>query len=198
MIEVDKFSIYTQNGYGFKNYAMLSDNEVKEIWRWRNDESIRKWMFHSEVIPLEKHLFFIESLKKRVDCYYWLVFRNSKPIGSVYLQDIERESGDFGYYTQPGLKGEGFGLVKEGLNFIFNILGFEKVVLSVDKTNKLAIALDLFLGFVFDREEVVEGRSYFWCDNYSKEIFDSKIGLTRENYSIYMRDLAKTSYFDNL
>ncbi len=196
MIAVDRNSIYTQNNYSFKNFAMLSDNEIIDIWRWRNNEDIRRWMFHDEVIPLEKHLLFINSLRKRDDCYYWMVFRNEQAIGAIYIQDIDNNSGDFGYYSIPGLKGEGFGLVKEGLNFIFNLLGFEKVFLSVDNKNKLAIALDLYLGFVFTREEVVADRTFLFSDNYSKEVFDSKIGLDKMNYSRYMHELSETGYFD--
>lgn len=73
MITIDKQKTYVSNGWTFKNFVMLSDEEVKNVWQWRNDESIRKWMYNSDIIPWDNHLKFIESLKNREDKYYWLV-----------------------------------------------------------------------------------------------------------------------------
>ena len=45
--------------FHFKNYVNLTLDEKSMVLEWRNDESIRKWMYDKEVIELQNHLSFL-------------------------------------------------------------------------------------------------------------------------------------------
>lgn len=198
-VEIDK--IYTVGKYIFKNYILLGKEEIINIWNWRNDEKIRKWMFHSDVIPFKNHLKFIQSLKKRNDCFYWMVYVDDIAIGAIYLQDVNGNTADFGYYVKPGLKGSGFMLVKEGLNFVFNYLGFASVGLSVACNNLVAFALDVYVGFEIDciKNIILNGKTntYIFCKQYSLEDYMLHEKLSKEEYLLYMHKLCEIGYFYN-
>lgn len=200
MTFIDKHILYINNTYSFKNYVMLSKKEIHEIWKWRNDDRIRKCMFHTDIITLENHLNFIYSLKKRTDCYYWMVSKGDIPIGVFYMQNIKGEIGDFGYYCKPGIKGVGFGLVKEGLYFVLHTLGFKAIQLSVLNENIVAIALDIFLGFKFNRTENLNindlMRTFLFCDEYKLEDIIKRYNKSDESYYSFMRKLERINYFD--
>ena len=59
MIKIDKTKTYCIGDYYYKNFATLSDDEVRLVWEWRNDARIREWMTNQEEIPFENHLTFL-------------------------------------------------------------------------------------------------------------------------------------------
>ena len=77
----------------YPNYEVIDFTQIedlhlkKQILEWRNDESIRKWMYNSDIISLEQNLSFIDSLKYKKDKVYFLVKRNNEYIGVFYVVD---------------------------------------------------------------------------------------------------------------
>lgn len=108
---IDKKKDYSVDSYTFRNFISLSLDEKKMVLDWRNNEKIRRWMNHTEIIPLENHLNYIESLKEREDVYYWLVYRDNEPIGVVDILDVNQEnhSVETGYYLNPDYLDAGLG-----------------------------------------------------------------------------------------
>lgn len=108
---IDKHKDYCVDSYIFRNFITLSLEEKKMVLDWRNKEKIRRWMNHTEVIPLENHLNYIESLKEREDVFYWLVYRSNEPVGVVDILDVNPENGDVetGYYLNPDYLDSGLG-----------------------------------------------------------------------------------------
>ena len=49
--------------YKFINFINLNDDEKLIVFGWRNNESVRKWMYSDDPISLDTHFKFIESLK---------------------------------------------------------------------------------------------------------------------------------------
>ena len=201
MINIDKHKIYEVGNHIFKNYIMLEKNEARNLFNWRNDDRIRKWMFHSDKIPFADHLNFIKLLKKRNDCYYWIVFSEGQIVGSVYIQDVENSYGNFGFYVKPGLKEAGFNLVKTGLNLILKTLNFKSVALSVSDNNLVAFALDVFIGFKYDYKKKItfngDSRSFVFCKQYTLHDLNKHKALTQSDYSEYMHTLNDRGYFNN-
>ena len=100
MIKIDRDIVYKVNDYSYKNYVVMSEEEKRLVWQWRNHPEIRKWMSNSDIIPLDSHLAFIEGLKNRTDAYYWLVFKEEKPIATLNFTHIDYNdnSGMPGYF----------------------------------------------------------------------------------------------------
>lgn len=195
MIKVDKQKTYVSNGWTFKNFVMLSDDEVRDVWQWRNDESIRKWMYNSDIIPWENHLKFIESLRNRDDKYYWLVSDTGGVIGVIDLITNEKYKLELRNYMTPGNEGNGFDFFKECFYFVFHTLNVDSLYTAVNKKNKPALYLNQFLGQKFDEEKTEEENGnkeeYYVCNSYTKKDFDVNYNKTIVDYAIYVKSLRK-------
>lgn len=150
MIKIDKARTYCIGDYYYKNFATLSDDEIRLVWEWRNDARIREWMTNQEEIPFENHLRFIESLKTRTDKYYWLVYKGNMPIAVLDIIDIdyEKEESEPGYYLNPELlnSGEGLFFNYNFRSFLFNALGFQSVKGNIKVGNDRAYTMSTFNG----------------------------------------------------
>lgn len=155
-MQIDKKKEYSKGVYIYKNFTVISEEEAKMILSWRNDSEIRKFMYTTEIISLDSHLKFVESLKTRDDCVYWLVFREGKPTGVVSLTDIKLDKSqcELGYYMSPEMGKTGI-----GLDFLFNALlhVFENIEVKelyggVHRENVNAITLDKYLELSIDEK----------------------------------------------
>lgn len=150
LMKIDRGTEYHVGDYSYKNYIQLTDAEIRLVWKWRNDSEIRKWMSNPDIIPYEKHIAYVESLKGRNDVYYWLVFKKNVPIGSFNLTKIDRENNkaEAGYYLAPELlnSGEGFGLHNNYKQFVYNYLEVEMLTGYVLFGNTRTMQMSLFFG----------------------------------------------------
>jgi UDP-4-amino-4,6-dideoxy-N-acetyl-beta-L-altrosamine N-acetyltransferase len=108
---IDREKLYTIDNYTYKNFVCLSEQDLMMVLEWRNNIGIRKWMTNIECITLENHLKFVDSLTRRDDLYYWLVYKNNIPIGVVDIFSINRDenSSETGYYLNPDFLDSGLG-----------------------------------------------------------------------------------------
>lgn len=152
MIRIDIRKVYSFENYTFKNYVMLSYAEKLQMLDWRNHEDIRKNMYNTQPITLDNHLMFIKSLETRSDRYYWMVFADDKPIGSMNIVDVDMVKGtaELGYYMAPDFLGggDGFLFVYNILAFVFDVLGLNSLYGATKENNKAAAYIDEFYGFV--------------------------------------------------
>lgn len=150
MILIDKTKTYYVGDYCYKNFVALPNDEIQLVWTWRNDARIREWMTNHEEIPYENHLNFIESLKGRIDKFYWLVYKGNTPIAVLDIIDIDYEKGETepGYYLNPELlnSGEGLFFNYNFRSFLFNTLGFQSVKGNIKVGNDRAYTMSTFYG----------------------------------------------------
>jgi len=125
------------------NFTDLSLDEKKMVLEWRNHLSIRKWMFTQEIISLDDHLNYIESLDEKEDRAYFLVKKDSQAIGVIDFTNIDHASKrtEFGIYSNPTLKGVGNLLMESIINYAFNVLKFDTLISEVFEDNISAIKL---------------------------------------------------------
>ncbi len=125
------------------NFIDLSLDEKKMVLDWRNDTNIRKWMFTQEIISLDDHLDYIESLNTRKDRVYFLVKKASQMIGVIDFPNIDYEGKrtEFGIYTNPALRGVGNVLMESIIDYAFNTLKVNTVISEVFEDNISAIRL---------------------------------------------------------
>ncbi len=171
--------------YNFKNFNNLNKEEILLVWKWRNDPRIREWMYDKSEIIFENHLKFIESLKKNEKKKYWVVYRNSIPIGVSSIVNIEKKSGEWGYYIGPEYHDENFGVefYYYSLKFAFEQLGFEKLYGYALIDNNRANSLNNLFGFT--REVVQKEMDNKIMDFYFMELyFKTWIESTKTNQKI--------------
>ena len=136
------------------HFTDMSLSDKKMILEWRNDDSIRKWMFTNEIISLDNHLRFIDALTSKKDRLYFLVQQNYQSIGIIDFTNInhETEKAEFGVYAKPGLKGVGEILMKSIIEYAFTILKINNLVSEVFEDNTSAIKLYKKFKFVETRK----------------------------------------------
>lgn len=137
------------------NFTNLSFDERKMILEWRNHNSIRQWMFSQEIIALENHLNYIESLQQREDRIYFLVNdENSNPVGVIDFTNISTDKADIGLYAKPNVKGIGKFLMQSIIHYGFNKLKVATLISEVYENNQSAIRLYKKFNFkIIDQRE---------------------------------------------
>lgn len=135
--------------YTFKNFIDLNYDEIVMVWNWRNDKSIRQWMYNQDKIKYENHLNFIDSLRSEKHKKYWMVFRNEKPIGVTSIVNIESTSGEWGYYIGPEFHDANLSVefYFYSLRMVFEESGFKKLFGYAMAENKAANSLNDLFGF---------------------------------------------------
>lgn len=197
MVEIDKYKIYQSHDYIFKNFIMMNDDEKRMVLRWRNDDSVRRWMYSAKQATEEEHFNYIKTLEDRDDRWYWIIYKKDIPVGVLVLalQDCENEMYEHGIYMNPKLMGEGFWLFKEITYMLFYVLGIKKLCGSVQSNNKDAYYLDLFLGVKFDGKRIIPQDGidveYLLCPVYTKEDFEPHKDATLGEYVRFVKKIKK-------
>lgn len=164
MIEIDKYKEYESHGYRFKNFLLLSDDEKRMVLDWRNHEKVRSMMVNKDIIPLENHLKFLESLKDRADCYYWVVFSpGDSPIGVLDLLHVakEKDTGELGFYLNPDEAGKGFEFMIECNFFVYGVINLGNNHVTVNSKNKEILLFNKYVGTVYEGTEKIDDELFF-------------------------------------
>ena len=119
-----------------KNFIQLNYDEKLMILEWRNHSETSKFMINKKV-ELKEHLNFINSLKENKTKLYFLV----DDIGVIDFTNITDKKADIGLYKNPNKQKVGSVLMKHIIDYGFNVLGLEKLILYVYKNNQKAINL---------------------------------------------------------
>ena len=170
------------------------------VWNWRNEESIRRFMYNKELIPFENHLKFLEGLKNREDVYYWLVERDGVIVGVNNLTsvDLHQSRAELGYYMVPEMQKKGIGIDFAYNNFVFAFcaVGIETLFGGIDKRNINAVTLDSYLGCKLNQEDLenLDSIKYirwevkqkdFIADMEGKNDFRRFVRYTRDNKELF-------------
>ena len=119
-----------------KNFIQLDYDEKLMILEWRNHSETSKFMINKK-IQLKEHLNFINSLKENKTKLYFLV----DDIGVIDFTNITDKKADIGLYKNPNKQKVGSVLMRYIIDYGFNVLGLEKLVLYVYENNQKAINL---------------------------------------------------------
>ena len=123
----------------FKNFTKTTEEEKRLILEWRNSERIREKMLHKEIISWEDHCHFIEQLKNRRNCKYYLIYVDKVPIGVSSITDInliDRTCSGGMYIGDTNYLGYGLPILYYGYKYLFEDLDIKENVFDVLKTNK--------------------------------------------------------------
>ena len=134
-----------------KNFVTLSIDEAEFVRSFRNHDDIRKWMYSDDIIPLQGHINFINSLKENDRNYYWLVEMEEKNIGVISLNriDFKHRNAYIGIYANPftALRGKGELLIRCIKKLAFDYAGLHTLKIEVMDTNEKAINFYKKVGF---------------------------------------------------
>ena len=123
----------------------------------RNSAEVRRWMYHSDVIPIPAHLAFIAGLKNDGTRQFFVVLQEEKPIGAVIFSQIDSTNGsaDWAFYLSSGaMKGLGSPLEVAALNYLFQDRKIEKLHCEVLEDNERVVRMHQRFGFEVEGKRV--------------------------------------------
>lgn len=144
--------------FGFwKNFKLLRSvkrSDLECIFHWRNDVTVRQWMFNQHEIQIEEHISWFNGLKDnpRIKWYIFLDECNN-PQGVVYFTDIKWDdlTTFWGFYARPGAsQGTGYKMLNDAIKVAFVEMGMLQIYADVLVENRRSIYLHEKLGFTED------------------------------------------------
>lgn len=155
----------------FKNFVFAADAEKRLVLEWRNSARVRTRMIDQSVIPLDGHMRWMDGLRGRNDCAYYLVYDDEAPAGVVDFTSIDRDKGEahWGFYLASGNR-PGFGVIGcLALDHCFGTLGFSVLRSQVLRSNLKSRDWHLRLSFTEERQ--ADGRDLPFRFRLEKEVW---------------------------
>lgn len=140
---------------------LLEEVDLPRTLAWRNQDHIRRWFVHSEVIAPEQHHRWYEGYRERDDDFVFVIEETQalgKPVGQVSLYRIDwaRRQAEYGRLMIGEADATGRGLAHEATNVLLNhavtVWGILEIELEVFADNTAAIAIYRACGFRLHEE----------------------------------------------
>src|SRR5690348_3916552 len=135
---------------------LLEETDLSLTLAWRNQDHIRQWFVHSNIITWEEHTSWCAQYFQRDNDFIFIIEEITnlpQPIGQVSLYNIEwqRRRAEYGRLLIGESNAIGKGLAKEAtallLDYAFSCFGLQEIGLEVFSANAAAIAIYHAYGF---------------------------------------------------
>lgn len=135
-----------------KGYVKPADDSMIEIiWKWRNQEHIRKMMFHQDYIEWEDHVKWFRNILSATNKFLNVFYYDSLPKGIITFQSVEDNTNTFewGFYLGDLETSKGMGTLLgiHAIDSYFNKNNCETLVAKVLEFNTKSLAFHKRLGF---------------------------------------------------
>ena len=131
---------------------LLKTSDAYKSYIWRNDKEVfaQTTVTYSHEITLEMELEWIKRVIEKEDEYRCAIEVDGLYVGNIYLTNITHTQAEYHIFIGEKSfwgKGIAYKASRQILNYAFNELHLERVLLEVDSRNSKAIKLYLKLGF---------------------------------------------------
>lgn len=133
----------------------MTEQDTDLIVAWRNSEEVRKHFIYQALFTREGHLNWLHHVVEPGKAAQMIICEidTDKPLGSVYIRDIDREhrKGEYGIFIgADGARGRGVGTAAAGLmiKYGFESLNLHRLFLRVYADNQRAVRSYEKAGFV--------------------------------------------------
>jgi RimJ/RimL family protein N-acetyltransferase len=135
---------------------LLRESDLASTLTWRNQDHVRRWFLHSEVITPAQHRGWFDGYVERDDDFVFLIEEMRelrKPVGQVALYRIDwaRRWAEYGRLMIGEADATGRGLAREAtsvlVEYAIGTLGLREIELTVLADNAAAIAIYRGCGF---------------------------------------------------
>jgi RimJ/RimL family protein N-acetyltransferase len=135
--------------YTFTNFTELNEYEINLVHKERNELEVRVKMFDDKIIPIQKHLKFLENLKNDNTKIFILVKRANLYIGVYSLVKIEDGNAQGGFYLFKEAREKNLiiDFLYQTITYIFNNFSITNINGHALKNNKAANRINKFFGF---------------------------------------------------
>ena len=135
--------------------AVLTDVDL--LYRWTNDELVRKQSFSTELIPYESHCKWFKKKVKDANSFFFIVEQDAKEVGLVRF-DILDAVATIGVSIDREFRGRGLGaeIINLGVQSFFRENDLP-ILASIKKVNTASVKSFEKAGFEYLKEEVLAG-----------------------------------------
>ncbi|MBO6848902.1 MAG: UDP-4-amino-4,6-dideoxy-N-acetyl-beta-L-altrosamine N-acetyltransferase [Marinobacter sp.] len=143
----------------------MESRDLEMVLRWRNDESVRRYMYTRHEITLEEHAQWFKRAIVAADRHLLIFEREGVPLGFINFHEKGPAGiADWGFYIAPEApRGTGSELGKTVLNYGFGSINLHKVCGQALGFNTGSIRFHEKLGFTREgvlRQQHFDGRTY--------------------------------------
>ena len=135
---------------------LLEEADLPRTLAWRNQDHIRRWFVHSDVITAEEHRRWFAGYRERDDDFVFVIEETldlRRPVGqvSLYRIDWSRHRAEYGRLMIGAPEAAGRGLGHDAtdvlIRYATTTLGMREIVLDVFADNAPALAIYAACGF---------------------------------------------------
>jgi RimJ/RimL family protein N-acetyltransferase len=135
---------------------LLEEADLPRTLAWRNQDHIRRWFVHSDVITAEEHRRWFTGYRERDDDFVFVIEETldlRRPVGQVSLYQIDwsRHRAEYGRLMIGAPEAAGRGLGRDAtdvlIRYATTALGIREIVLDVFADNAPALAIYAACGF---------------------------------------------------
>lgn len=149
----------------------ITREDTENIIKWRNSPEVTENFIYRTPLTVENHLQWMKNKVETGEVAQFIIVEKDgeKPIGSVYLRDIDRnhKKAEFGIFIgESSTRGKGYGTqaTRLILDYAFKELDLNKVMLRVFAYNNGAIKCYEKAGFTkegcFRQDVIIDGVAY--------------------------------------
>ena len=124
----------------------ISEKDTTMVLRWRNSDIVKQRFIYRLDITPEEHQRWLDNKVKTGEVVQFVIYllENGKPIGSVYLQNVDyvHKKAEYGIFIgEKEALGKGYGTdaAKLVIRYAFEEMGLHKLYLRVISDNEYAI-----------------------------------------------------------
>ncbi|MDH2608039.1 UDP-4-amino-4,6-dideoxy-N-acetyl-beta-L-altrosamine N-acetyltransferase [Acinetobacter baumannii] len=139
--------------------VQLKDAEM--ILTWRNQDSVRTNMYNHDIIELDAHLKWFNSILVNDTCRYFIYEQNNTPLGVLSFNDIDfkNKKASWAFYSgDTTVRGIGSEMEQLALDYAFNELDLNKLCCEVLEFNFAVVNFHRKFGF---KMEGIKKQDYY-------------------------------------
>ena len=165
----------------------LEMRDTDNIVKWRNLDSVKKYLYSQGELKPEQHIAYYEHVVKAGKCKQFIICVENnealQDVGTIFIKNIDYSSnnGEYGIFIgESSARGKGFAKIATDLilEYAFETIGLHRIYLTVMKDNVAAIKLYEKCGF--SREGIMRD-GYLRKDGYVDVVMMSVLKREWEN-----------------
>jgi RimJ/RimL family protein N-acetyltransferase len=135
---------------------LLHEGDLPLTLRWRNQDHIRRWFIHSDIITPEQHAGWFRQYQERDDDFVFIIEdrgADNQPVGQASIYHIDWAAGRAEYgrlligEAQASGKGLAVAATQAAIQIAFEGLGLQELYMEVYADNVRSIAACQHAGF---------------------------------------------------
>jgi len=129
---------------------LAEKKDCRLLWKWRNEESVRKFAFKTRFIPYEEHKKWFDEKLKNPNTQILILLNGGKEVGQIRFDVDAKRVAEIDISIDKDERGKGYGT--KGLQIVckygFKNFKIEKIISHIKKNNEVSLTTFIKVGFI--------------------------------------------------